>query len=203
MVLKKIARLCKEHGSLRLWDGRGEQWLGDVGAAYSMAGAPELDEATAAFLLDLTEKDLEKIDVKYYGHPPEGVDFSDADENDRPVTLPSHRLTSGGRELLAVHTSAGVQLFNPDYLEPLKDLRNGLEWYERQTEGGLTYLVAASGWVLRAVIMPLDINKYADLPARLEAMAAGLRKSLEAAERREAEDAEQLAIDPETGEVRE
>lgn len=201
MVIKKIAKLCKDHGCLRLFDGRGEQWLGDGGAAYSMAGAPELDESTVGFLLDLTEKDLEKIDVKYKGYLPQGIDFSDATEDDRPIKLPSHRLTSGGQELLAVHTRAGVQLFNPDYLEPLKDLRNGLEWYERQTEGGIPYLVAATGWVLRAVIMPLDITKYVELPPVLEAMAAGLRRSLEDAAQREAGGAEQMAIDPETGEV--
>lgn len=210
MILKNIAKICKAHGTLRLWDdGPYQQWLGDIGAAYNMAGAPVLDENTAAYLLDLSEKDLEKIDVKHFSETPGDVDFSDVSQDERAVDLPGQRYSFGGKELLAVATSEGMTLIDPDYLTPLRDIREGLEWYERRKENGLLYLVAATGWVTRAVIMPLDVLKYKELPAKLEAVAFGLREAIEAAEERLelAADGvgpyqdEQLTVDPETGEV--
>ena len=32
MIIKNIAKICKAHGTLRLWDdGPYQQWLGDIG----------------------------------------------------------------------------------------------------------------------------------------------------------------------------
>ncbi len=71
------------------------------------------------------------------------------------------------------------------------------------------YLVAASGWVTRAVIAPLDVRSYRELPGKLEALASGLRMAIETAEERLEAAADgvgpykdaQLAVDQETGEV--
>ena len=161
------------------------------------AGAPELNDSTAGFLLDLTEKDLEKIDVQHKHYVT--IDLSDITEYDKAVVITKTRLGQGGQDLMPVITSKGMLLFDPDYLLPLKDIRDDLEWYERRTPSGELYLIAAAGWVPRAAIMPADVKRYKDLPDQLEAIAAGLRTSLADAEG--TADSAQYRIDPDTGEV--
>lgn len=209
MVLKNIAKIVKAHGSLQLWDGPCGQWIGDFAAAYCMGGMPELDELTAPLILDLTAKDLEKIEVKHYDGLPARLDFSDITEKDSSIPNPRIRVMERGHELLIVDSGEGYQLIDPDYLRPLKDIRDGLEWYERRSADGQIYFAAACGWVLCAIIMPLDLTMHEGLPEVLEGLAGGLRRGIKAAKERAAErgegpgDKKQLVIDPETGEVKE
>lgn len=212
MVIKKIAGLCKRSGLLNLYGyDEGEQWIGNGYALYSLYGAPLLNGDTAIFVLDLTEKDMEKLVVNEYDELPPGLDFRDVTENDSVTFVPGRKISSGGQELLAVGLNTGeTYLFDPDYLEPLKDIREGLEWYARISETGTPYLLAASGWVPRAAILPKDPRGFPELPGDLARLAEELRRSLEAAEERERLRAEengnqleenQTVIDPETGEV--
>ena len=130
--------------------------------------------------------------------------WEDEDETEQPVTIPELTIQYGSRELVPVSTSAGVLLINPVYFKPLQDIRNGLEFFERTTpDGGLTYLVAKSGWVLRAVILPLRADAYPGLAETLERVAQGLAQAAQSKASRSgaAPDGMQFEIDPETGEV--
>ena len=207
MIIKNIAKICKASGTLTVFGCEpGEQWIGNGFALYSMSGAPLLNGDTAAFVLDLKEKDLEKIHVQEYDELPPGLDFRDVTENDTATFVPGRKIGQGGQELVAVGMNTGeTYLIDPDYLDPLKDIREGLKWYVRISETGTPYLLAASGWVPRAVILPKDPRGFPELPSELARLAEELRNSLEAALERERRRAggEQQGIDLDTGEVKE
>ena len=204
MIIKRIAAICKAAGRVRLYDAEnGEQWLGDGGAVYSMGGLPHMDMDSVCYVLDLTAKERDKLSIRAE-FLPDTFNWEDEDETEQPVTIPELTIQYGSRELVPVSTSAGVLLINPVYFKPLQDIRNGLEFFERTTpDGGLTYLVAKSGWVLRAVILPLRADAYPGLAETLERVAQGLAQAAQSKASRSgaAPDGMQFEIDPETGEV--
>ena len=202
MILKKIARLCKDSGSLRLFqdEDSDQQWLSDGYAAYVLGGLPELSEKTVAAVLDLSEKEREKMSIRCSGLPA-ALNFGDEDGEELPVRLPDLGLVYGGRALLPVKLAEGVELIEPKYLDPLKDTE-GLEWCERRTAAGQRYLAAKAGWMLLAVILPKNLESFPGLPEKLLETGGGLRRSMEALARAKAPSG-QLRVDPETGEVTE
>lgn len=51
----------------------------------------------------------------------------------------------------------GVIFIQSMYLSPLEDESELLELYERKTRDGRTYIAAKAGFMLRAVIFPVDV----------------------------------------------
>ena len=81
-------------------------------------------------------------------------------------------------------------------LQPLADLADTLELYERETEAGGTYIAAKSGFMLVGVIMPYNIIEKGFVE-QVESLAKQCRVAFEAKERARAvaaEDQQQTTI---------
>ena len=56
-----------------------------------------------------------------------------------------------------IMTSQGIAFFNAEYLKPVSDCED-LSLYERYTKSGELYLVAKSGMMVEAVVLPENMS---------------------------------------------
>lgn len=54
-------------------------------------------------------------------------------------------------------TSLGMVFINKDYLKPFKDIKRGVDLYERINDAGELYIAVKDGFMLCSLILPLDI----------------------------------------------
>lgn len=142
MVIKNIAKVCKNSGQVILYDnGICEQWVGDGGALYPLHGLPILTTETLLTVLDIPEAGQKKL-YKDMRLLPDIFDYSDTVRGEN--IIPDFGLTIGedGMVLQPAKTSRGMVFFDPRYLSPLKDAPGDIQLYERQTDDGHVYLVA-------------------------------------------------------------
>lgn len=200
VVIKNIAKLCKASRRVMLWyDGeRDVQWISNGSACWPLYGMPVLDVDNVLTVLDIPEKDWEKIVVSELSAPPEGIDFGDiADEEE--IRDPALSINFGGQLILPLQTAAGMLLADPELFRPMKDVDH-MTLHVRQTDSGMRYLAAKGGLLLHGIIMPLNLKAFTALPGILSAVAAGLEESLER-QTPDDEEAGQMQVDQETGEV--
>lgn len=70
---------------------------------------------------------------------------------------------NGGLRLKPLKTNNGVTFIRSLYLSPLEDVIDMVQFYERTTPQGGSYIVAKAGFLTAAVIMPYVISKkFAD-----------------------------------------
>lgn len=70
---------------------------------------------------------------------------------------------NGGLRLKPLKTNNGVMFIRSLYLSPLEDVIDMVQFYERTTPQGGSYIVAKAGFLTAAVIMPYAISKkFAD-----------------------------------------
>lgn len=70
---------------------------------------------------------------------------------------------NGGLRLKPLKTNNGVTFIRSLYLSPLEDVIDMVQFYERTTPQGGSYIVAKAGFLTAAVIMPYAISKkFAD-----------------------------------------
>lgn len=149
MKLKKVLSICKTNGLYYLYDridrsGEITQWLGDGYAIYPLDGLPILDEESFCAVFDITGKQREKILF-------------------RLVREYETTFINGGLRLKPLKTNNGVTFIRSLYLSPLEDVIDMVQFYERTTPQGGSYIVAKAGFLTAAVIMPYVISKkFAD-----------------------------------------
>ena len=225
MILKQIAARCKAAKQITLYWGAGRQWVSDGKAFYPLDQLPELDCAdTLCTILDIGEKEREKMRIQQ-DRLPEELHFGDLDDMERPVSASDLLLKLGSQDLRPVRTSLGLRFYEPDCFKPLRDVKELLDLWERETAAGEIYLVVKAGMLVQAVLLPeqvdgeLMLNRFkglADMMAvtvSYEAMRDRQEdpSSSADAERRAVEDAGPYDVnretgaapdvDPETGEV--
>lgn len=150
MKLKKVLSICKTNGLYYLYDridrsGEITQWLGDACALYPLDGLPILDEESFCAVFDITGKQREKILFRHE-RLPEHLNVEDVAAGDKLV-----------REYETTFINGGLRL------KPLKDVIDMVQFYERTTPQGGSYIVAKAGFLTAAVIMPYVISKkFAD-----------------------------------------
>ena len=150
MKLKKVLSICKTNGLYYLYDridrsGEITQWLGDGYALYPLDGLPILDEESFCAVFDITGKQREKILFRHERLPYETT------------------FINGGLRLKPLKTNNGVMFIRSLYLSPLEDVIDMVQFYERTTPQGGSYIVAKAGFLTAAVIMPYVISKkFAD-----------------------------------------
>lgn len=192
MVIKEIAKLCKERKNIQLFADRRNrvQWISDGIAAYPLYGMPWLDEDTVLTVMDIEEKDREKYRVKAEEEIPDEIHTEDTDDTEKILPPPGLSIQYKGQLWQPAITSMGLYFFNPKYLRPLKDLEEPPEIYEREAESGTPYLVAKAGLMVVAVILPRQHGE--ELLQCLTTLAQELRNTIESLP---------FSIDPETGEI--
>jgi hypothetical protein len=173
-----------------------EQWLGNGGAVYPLHGLPYMQENNLFTLFDITDKQQDKICFRHEHLPTTAINFEDVDPKES--ILDREKLTIGhaGRILRPLQTRRGLVFIDTAALQPLADLADTLELYERETEAGGTYIAAKSGFMLVGVIMPYNIIEKGFVE-QVESLAKQCRVAFEAKERARAvaaEDQQQTTI---------
>lgn len=202
MKIKTLAALCKKAGVFYLYDritdnGEiAEQWLGTGVAIFPLHGLPYMQENNLFTLFDITDKQQEKIYFRHEQLPTKAINFEDMDPNEN--ILDREKLTIGhaGKVLRPLQTRRGLVFIDTAQLQPLADLVDTLELYERETEAGGTYIAAKSGFMLVGVIMPYNIVEKGFVE-QVESLAKQCRVAFEAKERARAvaaEDQQQTTI---------
>lgn len=167
MKLKKVLSICKANGLYYLYDridrsGEITQWLGDGYALYPLDGLPILDEESFCAVFDITGKQREKILFRHE-RLPEHLNVEDVAAGDKLVREYETTFINGGLRLKPLKTNNGVMFIRSLYLSPLEDVIDMVQFYERATPQGGSYIVAKAGFLTAAVIMPYAISKkFAD-----------------------------------------
>jgi hypothetical protein len=167
MKLKKVLSICKTNGLYYLYDridrsGEITQWLGDACALYPLDGLPILDEESFCAVFDITGKQREKILFRHE-RLPEHLNVEDVAAGDKLVREYETTFINGGLRLKPLKTNNGVMFIRSLYLSPLEDVIDMVQFYERTTPQGGSYIVAKAGFLTAAVIMPYAISKkFAD-----------------------------------------
>ncbi len=181
MILKNLAAMCRKRLFIEMFHDRNDmQWIGERHAIYPMVGIPEVNKEQVLFLFDIPEKHRAKCLVVDQGDIEEFFDVSDGAADNEVQLMPPAMMT-GGNLLTPIMTSQGIAFFNAEYLKPVSDCED-LSLYERYTESGELYLVAKSGMMVEAVVMPENMsgdrgkNLLDSLRKIVEIMAAQLEE---------------------------
>lgn len=157
MILKNLAAMCRKRLFIEMFhDRNGMQWIGERHAIYPMVGIPEVNKEQVLFLFDIPEKHRAKCLVVDQGDIEEFCDVSDGAADNEVQLMPPAMMT-GGNLLTPIMTSQGIAFFNAEYLKPVSDCED-LSLYERYTESGELYLVAKSGMMVEAVVIPENMS---------------------------------------------
>ena len=152
---------------IRIYDridrsGEITQWLGDGYALYPLDGLPILDEESFCAVFDITGKQREKILFRHE-RLPEHLNVEDVAACDKLVREYETTFINGGLRLNPLKTNNGVTFIRSLYLSPLEDVIDMVQFYERTTPQGGSYIVAKAGFLTAVVIMPYVISKkFAD-----------------------------------------
>ena len=202
MKIKNIAGICKKRKTVVIYDrtdpetGELQQYIGDGGAIYPVYELPYVEKESLMAIFDVPEKQRDDIHFEKT-ELPEAYDMADAvPDGEEMVTAEDVMLISGGRTLKPLHTSDGMVFIDIKYIRPMADVLDVLEFYERKTPKGQIYIVAKAGYLLQAVIEPLQTVSE-DFTRTMENLAAMCREARDLDEARQASEedgVQQVAI---------
>lgn len=171
MKIKAIAAIAQKEKAIKLCNTEDTQWVLLRGAAYPLYGLPRLDPETLPVVLDIPESKSGKMLISW-DDKPECLLFDDVCDGERE--LPPPQLVSigyGGQVMYPEITSRGLLFYDPEYLKPVMD--SDFSLYERVTKSGQVYLAVKTGFMLKAIIMPLEVQKE-KIAERLSALLTAL-----------------------------
>lgn len=179
MKIKSIAAICKKAKTILLYTKREEcytrQYIGDGCAAYPLEGVPELDVQNVMAIFDIQEKGRE--DWVIQAQPlPEDINFADTDPSEKLLDPEKVQLVQSGRVFQVFQSRQGCILIDSKYLNPVLDMQEVIEFYERVTPQGIRYVAVKAGFMLKAVIFPVKPGEIAENLLRI---AKGIHKSTE------------------------
>ena len=182
MKIKKLATICKEYKHVTIYeeerpDGEVKQFLSDGGAAYPIYGLPRLEKESLLTIFDIAPAEWDKWRVSIE-ELPEDMCFDDEPETgvDQPIEIFYEPVVINNSVLKPVKTSVGTIFYQDKYLDPVRDVEGGIQFYERFTSKGRPFIVIKSGLFLQAAIMEDQPGKpYA---RRMEAMLLGYAKRM-------------------------
>lgn len=160
MKFSSIAGICKKDKTVVLYeasDAGGIQWIGNGMAAYPVYGLPYLTEESVFTIFDIQEKQRGGWAFKR-DKLPKGICFEDNDDSEKPVMENKFTIMYAGCTFKPLHTNNGIVFVESRYVNPLGDVLDAMEFYERTSSAsGMSYIVAKVGFLLQAVIFPFDI----------------------------------------------
>ncbi len=181
MIFKNLTALCRSHKRIILYGDAEErvQWLGDGCAAYPLHGMPPLTEAVLATVCDVPGKDLGKFYIRQEPEMPDIYSCQDVDPRGETMLHPEPYIFKRYDKILCpVRTSCGLMFYDPEYLKPLRDMQDTLEIYERFTSGGRLYFAVKSGFLLQAILTPLE-PAYDKILQELLELCSALQRTVE------------------------
>lgn len=157
MILKNLAAMCRKRLFIEMFRDRNDmQWIGEKHAIYPMVGIPKVNKEQVLFLFDVPEKKRAECFTVDQGNIEDFYDVSDGAADNEVQIMPPAMMT-GGNLLTPIMTSQGIAFFNAEYLKPVSDCED-LSLYERYTKSGDLYLVAKSGMMVEAVVLPENMS---------------------------------------------
>ncbi len=163
LKIKQIASKCKRTGTLLLCDheesGQVIQWVSDGYSYYPLNNIPYLKMDNLITLLEITEKQLEKIETEHISVKDiSGISFDDFEEGERVVTPESIKVQFNGVSYGIFRTTEGVVYIDSSAVLPLSNMINMIEFYERKDrKSGKSYIVCKTGMLIQAVILAENI----------------------------------------------
>ncbi len=161
LKIKTIASMCKKSGTICLVDTGSKkttQWVGDGKAFYPLTNIPYLEMANLTTLLELKEKQLEKISTQHVRERDlSSISFEDTDD-EKPITAETLRLNIYDKTYIAFETSQGYIYMDSSYLKPLSNIYDELEFYVRRKTGTAEpYIICKTGLILQGIFMAENI----------------------------------------------
>jgi len=162
MKIKSIASICAKSKRIFIYDkklsdgGIDVHWIGDGAVMYPAFELPNLEEESIFAIFDIPEKIHDKYTYKHEDLPTQ-FSFEDAVPCENRLESEKLNIVAAGRVLIPLKTQRGLVFIDAKYLSPLSDTADTLELYERLTTNGKIYIVAKTGFMIMAVIMPYEI----------------------------------------------
>lgn len=156
MKIYKVASICKKRKSIILCDGGEYQWCGDGYALYPLLNMLEMNEDSIYSMFDVKEAERHNI---YFERKdlPEPEIFEDLFQDERVVDKDYIKIKLGKSVYIPLETSKGLMFINDLYLSPLYETDEEVVLYERKTIRGEIYIAAKVGFLIRGVILPMDL----------------------------------------------
>ena len=163
MRLKSVMAVCKDAKNIRLYDvldGEGcvHQWLGNGIACYPIDNLPYMGLDNILNLFDLSGKALEKWSYRHCDAEETdgiGIDFSDPKNEDEILKPFDLTVNFGGRCLVALRAVDGRVIFiGEELLKPIIHVIDDTSFHERRRPDGTSYVIASTGFLISAVLMP-------------------------------------------------
>lgn len=188
MKIQRIVNLCKRRGLVAVFEDDGAtQWIGDGASLYPMYGLPYFDQDSFCKTYDISNKQQDKMAFRYQKGLPEKIDCTDMAPGEiRTGRAGLADISMSDGIYTPCVTQRGIVFFNRDYLYPLMDEPLGLDIYERKSADGETYFAIKSGFMLKAIVLPVKIitRQFVD---GLCTLAQYCKETLERQEKRNAE----------------
>lgn len=167
MKIKSIAAICKKRKCVMILNnlsdtGMVTQYIGDGVAYYPVYDLPLLDEESVLTIFDVPEKQRENWAAMAV--EPNGFHLEDTDTQERFVEEMGVSVVFNGVALKPFQTKEGVIFVDSKYLAPFSDVWDIVQFFERRTDGGQSYIVAKAGFMIQAVIMPFQVQETRLVP---------------------------------------
>lgn len=160
MRIKKIAAVCKNRGQARLLDytdsdGVVHQWISTGVSAYPVEKLPFLTEQQMAAVLDIEEKQLQKMMI---GHDdaPGSIDFTDTADNETMAQELPFSAVFGGKVYLVYIVKGETVFIDFELMMPIAAEYKDVTLWRRQTEDGITYYAAKAGLLCVGLIWAME-----------------------------------------------
>lgn len=155
MIIKNIAAICKKSKQIRITENDGIQWVGNSYAMYPLYNLPCLDQNNVYTIFDFNEK--QKNSTVFINNELKNICLDDICEKEVGLEPNGECIIHADSILKSFKCSLGIAFIDMAYLKPLKDAENGLLFYERFINDSVSYIAVKSGFMLLAVIMPVDV----------------------------------------------
>lgn len=158
MKIRKIAAICKANATAVLWDvtdteGVVHQWICAGSCAYPVEGLPYLTVSHMVTVLDLSEKQAEKMKIEQTPAP-QSFDFSDTADGEVMAREASFSVVYGGKVYLPVWTGAETRFIDFEQLRPIVEGYKGVQIFLRETRQGMPYFAVKAGLLLVGIMLP-------------------------------------------------
>ena len=171
MKVKKIAAACKSRGVAQLLDytdrdGVVRQWISTDASIYPVEKMPYLTEDHLCTLLDLSEKQIEKMRITHEDAPA-GICFDDAADGELQASAFAFGITYGGADITAYSVKGETFFVNWSLLEPIAIEHRDAELWLRKQPSGTPYFAVKAGLLCVGFVWPMsDLGTLAELLRR-------------------------------------
>jgi hypothetical protein len=203
LKIKNVAQICKHTKTVYLLENDADnpcQWIGNGKAFYPVTGLPLLNEESIYTIFDIPEKQRDKWFYSYEEMPVH-ISFEDTVQEEYQIEKYNLSISYNGMQLRSLHTFNGIVFIESQYLSPLVNVLDNVEFYVRKKPSGEIYIVAKTGFLIAAVIMP-EVVLTDDFMDLLDKLKSGCETAREYASRRKVDQkSKQIPYDKETGEI--